>query len=437
MLLACSRTYSQTRNLRTIVEWRDLEYSFPSRADREHAIRERLYVHGNGVPIDVDVDYGDNNFSRIFVTVPRFTTGIPSSLNIISNRSGNDGPKLVPYPSYSWHSSHGSDCEGITSVFRVAIDECNRLWVLDTGRIDTVQHCPPQLLVFNLKSDALVHRYRFPKGHYKPGVSLFVTPIVDVRDPPPYGYCHNTMVYIADVTGFGIVVYDSSINNSWRIHNKYLYPYPEFGTYTIAGESFDLMDGVLGMAISPKNTNSYPSGGGYRPNRPANPGNSDRYLYFHALASAVENRVPLSVLDNRTLWLDSADGNVDQFRIIGKRTTQSAAEAMDSKGNLYFGLVSDISIASWNHNTPYNPSNFKIVAQNTTTLQFASGMKIKRNRVNKEELWALTCRFQKVFSGTKTNREVNFRILGCNTEDLQSSQGCLGIRDRENFIFKS
>lgn len=77
--------------------------------------------------------------------------------------------------------------------------------------------------------------------------------VLDVRDPPPTGQCANTMAYIADVSSFSILVFDLSRNVSWRVQNKLFFPYPPYGTYTIAGESFDLMDGIFGMALSPPN----------------------------------------------------------------------------------------------------------------------------------------------------------------------------------------
>lgn len=79
---------------------------------------------------------------------------------------------------------------------------------------------------------------------------MSIIKILDVKDPPP-GRCENVMVYIADVTGFGIIVYDAYANRSWRVQNKLLYPNPNYGTHTIANESFDLMDGVFGLAITP------------------------------------------------------------------------------------------------------------------------------------------------------------------------------------------
>lgn len=101
-------------------------------------------------------------------------------------------------------------------------------------------------------NDALIHQYKFPATQFRPGTSLFITPVVDVRDPPPNGQCGNTRVYIADVTGYGILVYDVQQNRSWRVQNKLVFAHPPYGTFTLAGETFDLMDGILGMALSPR-----------------------------------------------------------------------------------------------------------------------------------------------------------------------------------------
>lgn len=65
------------------------------------------------------------------------------------------------------------------------------------------------------------------------------------------------MAYIADVNSHSILVYDHANDRSWRVQNKLFYPCPAYGTYTIAGESFDLMDGVFALALSPRtNTNN-------------------------------------------------------------------------------------------------------------------------------------------------------------------------------------
>ena len=201
---------------------------------------------------------------------------------------------------------------------------------------------------------------------------------MDIYDDTPYG-CRKTKVYIADVTAFAVVVYDLETNDSWRIQNRLMYPSPKYGIFNIASDSFDLMDGVLGMAISKKSKLSY---------------NDDRLLYFHALASATENKVSLNLINNATIWKDNTEAEPRAFEELGSRGTQSAAQAMDSNGNLFFGLMNPISIACWDTNTPYNVNNVHIVAANDETLQFASGVKVIVNLEGQEELWVLSCRLQ-------------------------------------------
>lgn len=125
LLLACAVALGQRlgnlKTLKLVSEWKDLEYAFPSQQLRQSALRNGLYVPGNGVPIDVDVDYRDVG-SRIFVSIPRFTTGIPVTFGVVSNTGAAGGPIVQAYPDYSWHSSHGQNCDGITSVFRVTVN---------------------------------------------------------------------------------------------------------------------------------------------------------------------------------------------------------------------------------------------------------------------------------------------------------------------------
>lgn len=60
----------------------------------------------------------------------------------------------------------------------------------------------------------------------------------------------------------------------------------------------------------------------------------------------------------------------------GKRSSQSAAEAIDANGIAFFGVMHNTAIECWNTATEYGPSNIVTVAQNPVTLQFASGVKV-------------------------------------------------------------
>lgn len=137
-----------------------------------------------------------------------------------------------------------------------------------------------------------------------------------------------------------------------------------------------MLQGIFGLAIDKGN----------RPNRS---------LYFHALASQTENSVPLDVLNDRFAWEANRNAYANAFQVLGARGTQSAAEAIDSCGNLFFGLNSLDEIACWDtEKRPYNRGAIRTLVKDDVKLQFASGMKIKRNTEGEEELWVLTNRFQ-------------------------------------------
>lgn len=108
------------------------------------------------------------------MTMPRFSEGVPVSLGYV--KSPMTSCLIQPYPDYSWHSSHGANCDYITSVVRVATDRCHQFWVLDTGMIGSTRKCQPQLLLFNLLTDKLVKRYKIPTSQFT-DMSLHITPV--------------------------------------------------------------------------------------------------------------------------------------------------------------------------------------------------------------------------------------------------------------------
>lgn len=66
------------------------------------------------------------------------------------------------------------------------IDHCNRLWVLDNGKIGQEVVCSAQLLVFDLATDKLIKRVKIPNKltrNSKTKVGRLVTPIVETHGP--------------------------------------------------------------------------------------------------------------------------------------------------------------------------------------------------------------------------------------------------------------
>ncbi|XP_017480794.1 PREDICTED: protein yellow isoform X2 [Rhagoletis zephyria] len=388
-------------------EANNLEFAFPSEAERQASLRDGRYNPDSPLPIDVDVYYPPNGKDTvIFMTIPRFGRGVPYSLAYLTDVERPNGTELQPYPSYDWHKSHGSDCDGLTSVYRIQIDSCGKMWILDSGEIEFTQYCAPQLVVLDIATTRVVHRYRLPQGMFKPTISRFVTPYVDIADPAPFGSCQQAFVYMADPTGTGFVVYDAANGRSWRVENKYTFPDPDFGTHTIAGESFELLDGAFGFAVTPRQL-------GVR-----------RMLYFHALSNDAQIAIPLDIVNDPTYWNNGINSGLEHFVLLGKRGVQCATPAMTSNGVLLCGHLEPIGIFGWNILTPYTFANRKLLAENPKTLQFISGLKVIKNLKGKEEVWMVTNRLQKSFTGTTNFDETNYRILKCGVEELLNGRSC-------------
>ncbi|EFN81560.1 Major royal jelly protein 1, partial [Harpegnathos saltator] len=235
------------------------------------------------------------------------------------------GPLLRPYPNWKW--TKRGDCNGITSVYRVAIDPCNRLWVLDNGKIGQKVVCSAQLLVFDLSTDKLIKRIKIPDHlaqNSETKVGKLITPIVETHGL----HCTDVTVYMADVTGYGLVIYDRG--QMWRLESKEFRADPAVSNYTIMGESFTLEDGLLGMA-----------------KHPVLP-----ILYFRPMSS--HNMHSASTTDLKR----SRYGFKVRYRTIRDVIpSQAAAMAISSGGILFFGLPTEVSLACWNTCKPLDKNS--------------------------------------------------------------------------------
>lgn len=59
----------------------------------------------------------------------------------------------------------------IISTFRIRIDECDRLWVMDTGLADILgsphQFKPSSIVIYDLTTDKLIRRFTIPEDSVK------------------------------------------------------------------------------------------------------------------------------------------------------------------------------------------------------------------------------------------------------------------------------
>lgn len=149
----------------------------------------------------------------------------------------------------------------------MVIDECNRLWVIDSGIVNALtnlqQLCPPKIVAFDLATDAQILSYQFPANQVLQG-SLHTNLVVDIRN----NECNRAFVYVMDVWRNGVLVFDMAQGVSWRTQNYLYNPDPFASDYSYRGINFQWTDGVFGASLSPLN-------------KPA----GDRVLYYHPMSS--------------------------------------------------------------------------------------------------------------------------------------------------------
>lgn len=115
--------------------WKEVDYTWNTPADREAAISDKSFIPEHNLPLGLA-----RWKNKLFITVPRWKNGVASSLNYVDVDGASD-QTLKPYPSLE--DNHVPDSaktlpsnSSIISVFRVDVDACDRLWVMDTGLAD-------------------------------------------------------------------------------------------------------------------------------------------------------------------------------------------------------------------------------------------------------------------------------------------------------------
>ncbi|XP_050292710.1 major royal jelly protein 2-like [Anthonomus grandis grandis] len=357
-------------NFNLVHQWHRIEYQYPSEAERTEAIKNGSYRIDIIRPADAQYTYHlKTEQDRYFITVPRRElTGTPATLGVINIKEPgrHETHVMDPYPSWSWHIDiEKCHYHRIVNVYRIWADECFRLWVMDNAKINDEFICPPQILVFDLEADTLLFKYELPYDQYE-NVSYYITPMSEVESMEDN--CMKTWLYVADPIGPRLLVYNLEKNVSWTIQDQSFKPDPNYEKYTIGGDSFHLSYGISSLTLGPK----------------CNPP-GERKLFYHAMSNVRESWVYLKYLKNPDNF-KKPYGSPQLFYTYPTTIDQQVSvESIDCKGMMYFGLLTDILMVKWNSNTPYMKENFVVIADNKTTMQLPTSVKVIPNRHNGSE----------------------------------------------------
>lgn len=236
------------------------------------------------------------------------------------------------------------------------LDDCNRLWVLDSGSVIDDMVCDPKLLVFDLATDSLVQRIDISRKLAKnaDGDGLLVTAVVEtmgdncsetkvIGSTFMYSQTHRlaskmtfhpVQVYMADMRGNGMVIWDGQ--DTWRTESPYFEPDSNATEFSVDGIDFNFVRGLFSLSITHKEDNA-----------------TDGLLYFRPLSSYDMFHTNLADLqltkNNRS--------SIEYFRESTKLRSQSIAQAFSSRGILFFSGATEMSILCWNRHKPFVREN--------------------------------------------------------------------------------
>ncbi|XP_014273608.1 protein yellow [Halyomorpha halys] len=370
--------------LKEVFKWNHIDFAYPDEQTRSASIASGEYKKENNMPLGIEI-WKD----KVFITVPRWKTGVPSSLNFVKLTDG-ESPLLHPYPNWATNNVTEEKNYTIGNTFRVRADECDRLWVIDSGLINIVENAkvlsPPKIMIFNLTTDELIREYHLKPSDIKDD-SFFANIVVDVSPDK----CDEAFAYLPDLGSYCLVVYNFKENDSYRINHHYFHFDPLYGDYNISGVNFQWTDGLFGIALSPLKENGY------------------RTMYFHPLSSINEFTVSTDVVQNKT----AASESYHEFKLLGSRgpNSQATTSFIDEKsGVMFYTQVNKNGVGCWNSKkfpNDYSVDTNTLVVSDKETMVFPNDLKVDRD----SNLWVLTDRLPEFIYRKLNYDNINFRVF--------------------------
>ncbi|XP_045452696.1 protein yellow-like [Melitaea cinxia] len=368
-------------------QWKIIDFAWESHA-RDAALASGAYIPQNNMPAGIA-----RWKNKLFITIPRWKKGVPSSLNYIYI-NGNQTQLLNPYP--SWGEAFVSDracCissnSTVVSAFRIHVDKCDRLWVVDNGVSDMTrelkQVTAPSILIFDLNENRLIRRYVLEDDVLRDS-SVLTSVVVDVSAKG----CDNSYAYIPDMGSNGLIVYSLKRNKAWRVENHYFHFDPHAGVYNVGGINFYWSDGVSSVVLVPSKRTS-----GYRD------------LFFHPTSSTKQFRISTKLLRDEN---EPKENIFSGAEVLGDRGPLSQATACDYdaiNNVLFYTQLSKNGVSCWNLDRPLTEDNVPLIISDCTVLEFPSDIKVDTD----SNLWILSNRQSRFLYESMDFNQVNFRIL--------------------------
>eukprot|EP01124_Arcella_intermedia_P016930 TRINITY_DN2354_c0_g1_i1.p1 TRINITY_DN2354_c0_g1~~TRINITY_DN2354_c0_g1_i1.p1 ORF type:complete len:392 (-),score=56.59 TRINITY_DN2354_c0_g1_i1:96-1271(-) len=308
-----------------LYEWVSLDYDWYSEEQKQSYIADGRFIVSNNSIAGIKVWQ-----NQIFVTVPRWKDGVPSTLNKVVYKDNK--PVLQPYPSWEWQQIGNPN--KLQYIQSMEIDSRGWMWILDVSRIDLVGPGQPKLLIWDLVHNCSIRVYHFPSSTF-PLEGSFANDIV-VDETNGYAYISNTW------DKGGIIVYDFNRNLSRRFGDHPSLLGNASNVITINGLNYAVANPTDGIALS----------------------HDTKKLYYCSLSGTLLWSVPTFILQN----FSATDQDIGRF--VGLVGTKGYSDGMTyADGDvLYFGKLEDSAVMEWDVTTPL--SSARVVVSDSFSSQW-------------------------------------------------------------------
>lgn len=208
----------QTQPWNVLYEWVSLNYTWTSPQQMQDSLASGQWVPENNVIAGVKYWNG-----TLYVSVPRWRHGVPSTLNSLAwpgdgAAALGSSPLLSPFPSWEAQdiSNPNANPAAIWYVQSMEITPAGVMWILDVGRLNIFDsnssllvNGPPKLILFDIPSNTTLSTFIFPDSVASWSQSFLNDLVLDQT---------TGTAYISDAgpASGGIVVYDSVRGRSRR-----------------------------------------------------------------------------------------------------------------------------------------------------------------------------------------------------------------------------
>ena len=257
---------------------------------------------------------------RMFASVHGMRRGDAQLIEIFP---GNDN--WEPFPNAEWNASPGSGDDVFNTPHGVAIDNQDRLWVIDHGNWmpDEQPVAQPKLLAFDINTGDLVFRMDFDSVAAPEGQILQDLAVDGDRD----------FVYIADSgSQAGILVVDINTNRTWRWEE-----HPSLQTEDVdlvvegSTVAFRRPDGSLDPARIPINPITLSADG--------------ETVFYGAMTGTTWYSLPAELLRSQP----SSQELAEAVTVVGEKPVSDGAST-DAEGNHFITNLGDNAIDVLNQN---------------------------------------------------------------------------------------